>query len=145
MTDPAFLLPRVDDDSDGFWAGCVLGELRVQTCSWCGRRRMPPRPMCPWCRSLESTWEPTDGRGTIWSFVVSHPPLLPAYAAEAPYNVIVVALDEDRSIRFVGNLVASPDGSIGEIDAASIEIGEPVRVCFGSEVDGIAVPRWMRP
>ena len=29
----------------------------------CGARRMPPRPMCPRCRSIDVTWEPTSGRG----------------------------------------------------------------------------------
>ena len=34
------------------------------------------------------------GRGRIWSYVFPHPPLLPDYAAQAPYNVIVVELAE---------------------------------------------------
>ncbi len=99
--------------------------------------------MCPRCRSLRASWHPTSGRGTIWSFVVPHPPLLPAYAALAPYNVIVVALDEDPSIRFVGNLLASPGGAINEVDPATITIGEPVRVVFQS-VDDVTLPRWIR-
>ena len=144
MSEPAFLLPRPDEDSAGFWDGCGAGELRVQTCSSCGRRRMPPRSMCPWCRSRDAGWVASSGRGQVWSFVVAHPPLLPAYAAEAPYNVIVVELEEDRSIRFVGNLVASPDGPIGEVDPSTITIGEPVEVCFSTPVDGIAMPRWTR-
>jgi len=144
MTEPAFLLPRPDEDSTGFWDGCGAGELRVQTCSSCGRRRMPPRPMCPWCRSRDAEWVASSGRGRVWSFVVAHPPLLPAYAAEAPYNVIVVELEEDPSIRFVGNLVASPDGPLGEVDPSTITIGDPVEVCFRTPVDGIAMPRWTR-
>ena len=52
-----------------------------------------------------------------------HPPLLPAFAELAPYNVVVVALDEDPALRLVGNLVASPDGPINEIDPATIRIG----------------------
>ena len=86
---------------------------------------------------------PTSGRGTIWSFIVPHPPLLPAYAELAPYNAIVVALDEDPAIRFVGNLVARADGPINEIDPATIEIGEPVRVVF-QLVEDVTLPRWMR-
>ena len=104
---------------------------------------MPPRPMCPACRSIESTWVPTSGRGTIWSFIVPHPPLLPAYAELAPYNAIVVALEEDPELRFVGNLVASAEGPINEIDPASITIGEPVRVVF-AQVEDVALPRWVR-
>ena len=60
------------------------------------------------------------GRGTVWSFVVPHPPLLPAYQALAPYNVVVVTLEEDPTIRMVGNLVASPDGPIDEIGTINL-------------------------
>jgi len=99
--------------------------------------------MCPRCRSIAVTWVPTSGRGTIWSFIVPHPPLLPAYSELAPYNAIVVALDDDPTIRFVGNLVTGPDGAINEIDPTTITIGEPVRVVF-APIDDIALPRWTR-
>ena len=138
------LLPDVDDpDGAPFWEGTARGELRVQVCDQCGAWRMPPRPMCPACRSLASSWVATSGRGTIWSFVVPHPPLLPAYAELAPYNAIVVALEENPEIRFVGNLVATPDGAINEIDPATIRIGEPLRVVFQAAGD-VTLPRWMR-
>jgi len=99
--------------------------------------------MCPRCRSLEFHWEPTSGRGAIWSFIVPHPPLLPAYQELAPYNVIVVALEEDPTIRFVGNLVTGPDGQINEVDPAAICIGDPVRVVF-HQVEDVTLPRWIR-
>ena len=140
----AWLLPDVEDEAAApFWEGTARGELLVQACGSCGRWRMPPRPMCPHCRSIEVRWRPTSGRGTVWSFAVPHPPLLPAYAELAPYNVIIVALDEDPTIRFVGNLLARPDGPINEIDPATIEIGEPVRVAF-QQVEDVTLPRWLR-
>ena len=140
-----FLLPLLEgDEGSEFWQGCARGELLVQVCGNCGRTRMPPRPMCPYCRSTDRRYEPSSGRGTIWSFVVAHPPLLPAYGELAPYNVIVVALDEDPSIRFVGNLVAGPDAAINSVDPATIEIGAPVEVVF-QPVDDVTFPRWIRP
>jgi len=139
-----FVLPDLDDaDAAPFWAGTARGELLVQTCASCGQRRMPPRPMCPRCRSLQHTWERLSGRGTIWSFVIAHPPLLPAYQALAPYNVITVALEEDPRLRFVGNLVARADGPINEVDPSSIRIGDRVRVVF-QQVDDVFFPRWLR-
>lgn len=139
-----WLLPDPDDDDAApFWHGTARGELLVQTCAACGHRRLPPRPMCPQCRSLRHQWLPLSGRGTIWSFVVAHPPLLPAYHALAPYNVVTVALDDAAGLRLVGNLVARPDGPINEIDPATIRIGEPVRVVF-QQVDDMVLPRWVR-
>jgi uncharacterized OB-fold protein len=139
-----FLLPDIEDDDAGpFWRGTARGELLVQTCAACRHRRMPPRPMCPACRSVQHTWVPLSGHGKIWSFVVAHPPLLPAYQNVAPYNVITVALDEEPHLRLVGNLVARADGPINEIDPETIRIGEPVRVVF-QQVEDVFLPRWVR-
>jgi uncharacterized OB-fold protein len=99
--------------------------------------------MCAVCRSTAVRWEPTTGRGRIWSFIVPHPPLLPAFAEVAPYNSIIVELDDDPGIRFVGNLVASADGPINGIDPATITIGEPVRVVF-HQIEDVTLPRWVR-
>ena len=136
-------LPAIDGDSAGFWEGTAAGELRVQACDGCERLRFPPRPMCPWCRATEATWQAVSGRATVWSFVVPHPPLLPAFEPLAPYNVVVVSLAEDDHIRMVGNLVASPEGAINEIHPATIRIGLPVRVVFQDAGDGVMLPRWV--
>lgn len=131
-----------DAEAAGFWHGASIGELRVQACGACGRLRFPPRPLCPWCRSFERTWEPVSGKGEIWSYVVPHPPLLPAYAALAPYNVVVVALAEDPAIRMVGNLVAGPGAEINSVDPVGIRIGQKVEVTF-RDAAGFTMPAWM--
>jgi hypothetical protein len=139
-----FILPGLEDPAARpFWDGTARGELLIQTCGQCGRKRMPPRPMCPACRSIDVGWTKASGRGRVWSFVVAHPPLLPAYAEFAPYPVIVVELDDDAAIRLVGNFVTSADGPLNGIDPASIRIGESVRVVF-SQVEDVALPRWVR-
>jgi uncharacterized OB-fold protein len=141
-----WLLPDTDDpDTAGFWAACREGRLVVQACADCGARRMPPRPMCPRCRSLAVRWDEVSGRGRIWSFCVPHPPLLPAYAAVAPYNAVIVELEDDPAIRLVGNLVTGPDGALNGVDPASIRIGEPVEVVFSPVTDDVTLPRWRRP
>jgi uncharacterized OB-fold protein len=139
-----WLLPDLDEPTTaGFWEGTARGELLVQACASCGKWRMPPRPMCPSCRSTATKWDRTSGRGRVWSFIVPHPPLLPAYAEKAPYNAIIVELEEDPTIRFAGNLVTGPNGEINEIDPATIAIGEPVSVVF-HQIDDVHLPRWVR-
>jgi uncharacterized OB-fold protein len=143
-----YLTPAVDEECESFFVAAAEGRLTIQACSSCGRLRHPPRPMCPWCQSTAREWREVSGRGTLWSFVVPHPPLLPAYSEIAPYNVIVVEIEEDPTIRFIGNLVNGPEGPINEIDPATIRIGEPVEVVFSVLVrnDGssVAMPRWVR-
>jgi uncharacterized protein len=144
----ALTVPPVDPESLGFWEGTGSGELRMQACSACGRLRFPPQVMCPTCHHTGRAWRRVSGRGTIWSFVVPHPPLLEAYRELAPYNVIVVALEEDPALRLVGNLVSGPGGAINEIDPGSIVIGEAVTVVFthrgGTGEDGVWMPEWVR-
>jgi uncharacterized OB-fold protein len=137
------VLPDTDsEDGAPFWAACAAGELRIQACAACGRRRMPPRPMCPWCRSTDAQWELMSGRARVWSFVVAHPPLLPAYAEQAPYNVVVVELDDDPSIRLVGNVVASAGAGLDSVDPSELAIGQPLRVVFSLVADDVWLPQW---
>jgi len=138
------ILPDVDHpEAASFWAGCAAGELRVQACASCGRRRMPPRPMCPYCNSFDERWDVMSGRGRVWSVVVPHPPLLPAYGDQAPYNVVVVELEDDPSIRFVGNVVAEADAPLNSIEPHSVEIGDEVRAVFSHVADDVWLPHWV--
>ncbi|MER7793891.1 OB-fold domain-containing protein [Streptomyces sp. NPDC097640] len=137
------LAPVPDEDGAPFFAYAARGELRVQTCSGCGEPRFPPRPCCPHCQSFESEWIRTGGRGRIWSYVVPHPPLLPAYAAQAPYNVILVELVDAPRIRLVGNLVTAADAALDSVDPARIRINAPVRAVFHRPADEITVVRWV--
>ncbi|MFI6687864.1 Zn-ribbon domain-containing OB-fold protein [Streptomyces sp. NPDC050485] len=138
------LTPVVDADGAPFWEYAARGELRVQACAApdCGQLRFPPRPCCPHCQSFDSEWRLMSGRGRIWSYVVPHPPLLPEYAAQAPYNAVVVELAEDPLIRLVGNVVAEPDAPLDSVDPARLRIGARVQVAF-TETGQITVPRWL--
>ena len=143
-----YLLPATDEEAAFFFEGTRQGELRIQACASCGKLRHPPRPMCPSCRSTERTWKALPGTGKVWSFVVPHPPLLKPYADVAPYNVIVVELDADPRIRFVGNLVEDAEAPLDGVDPATIQIGEPVEVVFKrvERADGSDefLPFWVR-
>ncbi|MER7535984.1 OB-fold domain-containing protein [Streptomyces sp. NPDC097704] len=136
------LTPLIDEDGAPFWEYAARGELRVQGCTNCGELRFPPRPCCPHCQSFDSEWRLMSGRGRIWSYVLPHPPLLPEYAAQAPYNAVLVELADAPRVRLVGNVVAAPDAPLNSVDPARLRIGAPVRVAF-TEVDGVIVPRWL--
>ncbi|WP_374203447.1 Zn-ribbon domain-containing OB-fold protein [Streptomyces antimicrobicus] len=136
------LLPVPDEDGAPFWEYAARGELRVQACASCGRLRFPPRPCCPHCQSFDAQWRLMSGRGRIWSFVRPHPPLLPAYAEQAPYNVVLVELAEDPRIRLAGNLVTAPDAPLDSVGPDRLRIGARVQVAF-ARLGGFSVPRWL--
>ncbi|MGW7792547.1 Zn-ribbon domain-containing OB-fold protein [Streptomyces tricolor] len=132
------LSPVTDSDGAPFWEYAARGELRVQACADCAELRFPPRPCCPHCQSFASEWRPVSGRGRVWSYVVPHPPLLPGYAELAPYNVVVVELEEAPRIRLVGNVVAHAGAPLDSVDPARLRIGAPVRAVFSG-----GLPQWV--
>lgn len=137
-------LPTTDNPVDApYWQAAARGELRVQRCEGCGEPRFPPRPMCPRCRSRAVSWQPMSGRGSIWSFVVAHPPLLPAFAEYAPYTVALVALEEAPQIRLVGALLGREDEKLGELDPGAASIGAPVRAVFRQMADDVHLLHWV--
>lgn len=125
-------VPDPDDASAPFWEACARHELLLQSCGSCGAVRFPPRPMCPQCNSFEQAWVKARGRGTIWSWVVAHPPVLPAFADRTPYNVVVVSLDE--GVRIIGNLLDTPNEDIRE--------GMSVEIAWDDVEDGVSLPVW---
>ncbi len=136
VPNPALLppLPDPSEETAPFWDGCARGELRMQRCGACQKLRFYPRPMCPHCLSTEREWVPVSGLGTLYSWVICHPPVLPAFQDRVPYAVVVVELAEDPSLRMVGNLLDCPQ--------ERIRIGLPLRVSFEQVDPEIALPQW---
>jgi uncharacterized OB-fold protein len=145
VTAEGLLLPWPDEDGEPFWTYARQGELRIQACADCGRLRFPPRPCCPHCGSFADEWRPMSGRGRLWSYVVAHPPLLPAYAEQAPYPVAVVELDDDPRIRLVGTLTGSvrrPNAPWNAVPPQRLRIGAPLQAVFQAVTPELTVVRW---
>ena len=138
------LLPHIDELNAPFWEGCRAGVLRIQRCAKSGRFMFPPRPVNSWHPEADITWTEVSGRGTIWSVIEPHPPLMLNFTELAPYNAVLVALEEDPAIRLVGNLVSRCGAAINSVDYDDIEIGTPVQVVFEAINDEITLPRWVR-
>ncbi|MGW6622735.1 bifunctional MaoC family dehydratase N-terminal/OB-fold nucleic acid binding domain-containing protein [Nocardia sp. NPDC055002] len=121
--------PVISRDTEFFWAGTEIGELRIQRLPD-GSLRHPPIPAL-W----QDKAEPTDyvvaaGTGTVFSFVVHHAPKVPG--RDLPFVVALVELDE--GVRVLGELRG--------IDPADVAIDVPVRVAFEKLADGTVLPYW---
>ena len=137
------LLPPIEPESAPFFEGTRNGELRVQRCIDTGRLIFPPRAASPWGTHAAPEWVTVSGRGRVWSVVVPHPPLLPQFGDVAPYNVVVVELDEDPTVRLVGNVVSEAGAPLDSVEPHSVEIGARVRDVFDAVTDEITLPRWV--
>lgn len=134
MSTPQRPLPQPDDASAPYWEAARRHELRVQRCAACGELRFPPQPMCDGCNSFEVEWVALSGRGTLFSFTIVHPPVLPAFQQRAPFAIVLVELAEDARLRIVGNLLDCP--------LERIRIGLPVAVTFEDVTESVTLPQW---
>lgn len=126
--------PSPTGDTAEFYQHCARGELRFQRCASCRTWRHPPRVACARCGSEDWSWERSSGRGTLFSWTVTHQPLVPGFADDVPYAVIVVELEE--GIRLVSGLRGvAPD---------ALELGMPLVVDFAPVSDAIAL-HFFRP
>ena len=113
-------LPRVDEESRGFWEALVRHELYVQRCRACGTTRFYPRAVCTACPGGDTEWVRASGRGTVYSFTVTHQNQAPGFREELPYVLAIVELDE--GVRLMTNVVGcAPE---------AVRIGMPVEVVF---------------
>lgn len=136
MSDYAKPLPYPDAETKPYWEWTRRHELRMQRCADCAEIRFPPGPMCPSCHSMRDEWVKMSGTATIYSWIVVHPPVLPAFAAEAPYSVVLVQLDDHPWLRLVGQAVDIPHDQLAP--------GLPVEVIFDDVTPEVTLPKWRR-
>ncbi|MCP2299113.1 putative OB-fold protein, contains Zn-ribbon domain [Nocardia amikacinitolerans] len=121
--------PLVSLDTEFFWEGAKLGELRIQKLPD-GTLRHPPIPALWKDKSEPTDYVVASGRGTVFSYVVHHAPKVPG--RELPFVVALVELEE--GVRMLGELRG--------IEPAEVEVGLPVRVEFEKLDDEAVLPYW---
>ena len=84
-------LPTPTPETQDFWDGTLVGEIRLQRCSACDHTYFPPRPFCPSCTSRHVQVFAASGRGTLYGYVINQRSR-PGY--EAPFSIAVFELDE---------------------------------------------------
>jgi uncharacterized protein len=112
------LAPSISPDTEFFWSGLKDHKLLIQRCKDCDTLRVPPRPMCGHCQSLNWGSVESTGRGVVYSFIMPQYPPLPFL--QYPYVVALIELDE--GVRIVSNLC--------DIEPEAIEVGLPVEVFY---------------
>jgi uncharacterized OB-fold protein len=95
-------VPTPTPETEHYWAGTKLGELRIQRCEACSQYYFYPRPSCPNCGSLDVVWVVASGRATLHTYLISHR-AAPGFEDNVPYAIAVVQLAEGP--RMMTNIV----------------------------------------
>jgi len=103
--------PTPDADSAFYWKGLREHKLLLQQCAACNRHRFPPMPSCPYCAADASAVREAKGLGSVYSWIVVRRAFDPAFAAEVPY--ILASIDLDEGGRTVARLVGTENAGFG--------------------------------
>jgi hypothetical protein len=125
-------LPRVDEESRGYWEALARHELYFQRCRDCGTKRFYPRALCPRCLSPAIDWVRASGHGSVYSFTITYQNQAAGFREEVPYVLAIVELAE--GIRLMTNVVGCPP--------EQVRIGMPVEVVFDDVTPEITLPRF---
>ncbi len=125
-------LPRVDEESKGFWEACRRHELYVQRCGQCGALRYYPRALCPGCLSERVEWVRCSGKGTVYTFTVTYQNQGAGFRDELPYVLAYVELEE--GVRMLTNVVGCKPEDVC--------IGMPVEVVFEDVTPEATLPKF---
>jgi uncharacterized OB-fold protein len=113
-----------------YWEATQRDVLLVPRCRSCDKSFWYPRAFCPFCHSVDLSWEQAGGGGTIYSFTVTMRGIGP-WAAVAPYVVAYVELDEGP--RMLTNIV--------DCDPDALAVGQRVSITF-DQAGEYKIPRF---
>lgn len=125
-------LPTFTQDHAPFWHACKSGRLELPHCTAWQQASLPAAPVCPVCFGDRVQWRTASGLGTVSSWVVVHQPWFPSFAADIPYNVVQVELDEGPRLTT----------SVVGVNNDPLQIGMRVQVEFDHVSEAIALPRF---
>ena len=130
--DPTGLLPAVNADNQPYWDGLAQGELKVQACEGCSKKRYPIVPVCPYCTCTKWNWATLSGKAKVYSWVRYQRGYLPEFEDLMPYIVVLAQMDE--GVRMFGRLT----DKLG--DKATLKIGTALDTVIERWPDGRCVP-----
>jgi uncharacterized OB-fold protein len=100
--------PERDGLSKPYWDGLKAGRLLIQRCSGCGIWQWGPEWICHSCNGFDLGWEEVRAEGRIYSWERVWHAVHPALKTAVPYLVVLVELEEAKSVRLIGNLLGDP-------------------------------------
>lgn len=127
-------LPASDRYSAPLWEAARRHELALQRCDECGAFQHPPGPVCRRCAGQALRFDQVSGRGSVYSFTVTHHNFVPGFELDVPFAVALVAIEEQPDVRLLTNL--------REVDVDRIQVGMAVEVVFEDLPGGTTLPQF---
>lgn len=112
--------PVRSSHSKQYWEGLLNDKIVLQKCGDCGAFTHPPGPQCTSCLSSNRKYVALSGRGSIYTYTVTHRAMHPEFKKDAPYIIVYVQMEE--GIKLASWLTG--------IDPKDVKIGMQVEAVF---------------
>ena len=115
---------------EAFCAGLKERRIRAMQCTECGRRYLPPRPVCGNCHERLREWVDVRDEGTLEAWTVVHLPILDGRTGRkrpSPYGMGLIRLDgADTTLNHY----------LAGSDPAQLRLGARVQAVWRDELRG---------
>jgi len=118
--------------SQPYWDACARGQLIYQQCAACSAINLLPGQRCARCASEDVAWQPSAGRGTLYSWTVVWRPQRPEF--QVPY--VPAIIDMAEGYRMIAGIIGCT------LDDLRAEM--PLQVEFHAVANDIQLP-YFRP
>jgi len=125
-------LPQITPLSEPFYKAAREHKLLIQKCKDCSKYVFYPKHFCPHCLSDNLEWVQSSGKGKVYSYTVCRSNVPANFAADLPYSVAIVELDE--GVWMLTNIV--------DCNVDDVKCDMPVEVAFEDITDTIALPKF---
>ena len=128
-------LPTPSSVSQPFWDAAREHRLLFQRCRLCGTSVFYPRDTCPGpgCFGVGTLeWVESSGKGRVYSYTILHQPAHPAFAADVPYVLAIIEMDEAWRM----------DSNVINIDPDAVRVGMPVEVVWEDVTPEFSLPKF---
>lgn len=112
--------PQISEAARPYWEGANQGILKLQRCNGCGCVQFYPKPNCSYCLCEDLAWFTASGKGFIYSYTVIWRAPSQAFAADVPYVLALIELEE--GVKILAN--------VRDCREKDLAIGKPVTVFF---------------
>ena len=127
-------IPVPNEWTKPFWDAAKQGVLALQHCHACGHFQHPPYATCVHCMSIDLTFAPVHGTGTIYAYSIMYHAGDQRFAPAIPYASIIVELDEAPGALLAGNLLDAP--------STEAKVGRRVEVVFQQLNEDLTLPQF---
>lgn len=132
MTEWPRPVPLMDTHSEVYWDAVRQRRLLIQRCAMCGRYQFYPRQHCVHCFAADPVWVQATGKGRLHTFSTVWRTANPEFAADCPYTVGIVELDE--GVRVSARIIGT--------DPDALACDQRVEVVFTAITDHITLPNF---